>query len=189
MLRQLDALYAQLKSAQSARDELAGAKAQYRRQLSQLQQHGVDQPRPYSFLLLDGYQDSIATETSRVEAIRAMISGAQSELERAKTADDEQQAERRRVKEAAEHAAAQQQTERAAQLSLAELAANVSTQKVAVRRAELDNARSAEEVHSLHLKLLEETVALVAPGTVFSEYDLKKILAQLDAEEEDATRG
>src|SRR5262249_37101238 len=57
LLKQLDALDAQLESADESRREAESGKADVERKLSELRQRGPDESRPYSFLLLDHVRD------------------------------------------------------------------------------------------------------------------------------------
>ena len=102
LLKQLDVLYAQLQSAQESRQQLEAGKIELEQKLSDLRRDGPAEKRPYSFLLVDSLRDTLSTEESRVGTIAAAIEAATDALGREKAACDEQQANRRRIKEAAE---------------------------------------------------------------------------------------
>src|SRR5262249_50627957 len=117
------------------------------------------------------------------------VAAASEELESAKQADNQRQAERRRLKEIAEHGAGGPPNPAAAnELKLAELEANVSEQALTLRRMELENAKGSVEVHKTRITLLEETVAIVEKDTVFFKSDLESQLVDVNKQEEDLKR-
>jgi potassium-dependent mechanosensitive channel len=186
MLKQLDALCAELESSDDSRKELEVARADSEKKLADLRQEGLSEPRPYSYLMLDGLRDALATQESRGKEIDDAVAAASEELEHAKDDCDKAQAERRRIKEESEK---NKDHDRAHQLSgelrLAQLQAELAEQTVAVRRAELDDARRSHEVEEVHATLLKETLACIERDAVFSAADLQKVLIDIEKQEAD----
>ena len=136
------------------------------------------------FLLLDSLRDNLLTQESRASTIEAALSAASESLDRAKTSYDQREVERRRVKEAVEkNGDPTKAGELANQLKGVELEAKVAKQTVSLRHAELGNAKSMQQVHDIHLTLLQETLALMEKDVVFSEDDLHSVLVDIEKQE------
>lgn len=184
LLKQLDMLYAQLKSAQDLRDETESNRVEVEKKLATLRQEGPVEKRPYSFLLLDSLRDSLSTQQSRAKTIEAALAASAESLNRAKTTVDQREADRRRAKETAEKNTDPTKTkELADRLKSAELEANVAKQTAALRQAEFANAKSAQQLHELQLTLLQETLAVMEQDLAFSEEDLHSVLVDVEKQE------
>ena len=186
LLKQLDTVYAQRQSAEGSREELRAAETEVNEQLQKLRSDGPDEERPYSFLLLDSLRDQLTTSESRAEVLNEELSAASEELDRAKAAHEELQAERRRLKEKlTQETASNGSSESALQLKSVELEASIAEQSLALRRAELDNAKTQKRIQESRIKLLEETVAMVKFDVRFSQSDLQSQLVDIGKEESD----
>ncbi len=186
LLKQLDMLYAQQQSAEELRKETETNKVEAEQKLSSLRRDGSLEKRPYSFLLLDSLRDNLLTQQSRANTIEAALTAATDSLNRAKATYDQREAERRRTKEAAEKIGNPAKAgESANQLKVAELEANVAKQTVSLRQAELANAKSMQQLHSIQLTLLQETLASMEKDVVFSEDDLHTVLVDIEKQETD----
>lgn len=181
LLKQKDLVLQQQEAAEDRRLELQRERVEAKAQLDQLHQNGPDAERPYSFLLLESLNDSLAAEQDRLEA-RAAASKASSEaLERARDVADAAGKTRRRL---AERARVNQDPAKAGEialeLKLATLESELADELVKLRTAELDNERYEEETKKLESELLEETVAAVEKDVRFSQKDLDKQQIALD---------
>ncbi len=184
LLKQLDMLYAQLLSAQAQQKEIESNKAEAKEKLASLRSNGPVEKRPYSFLTLDSLRDNLFTQQSRATTIETALAATADSLDRAKTNYNQREAERRRAKETAEkNNDPAKAGELASQLKIAELEANVAKQTLAVRQAELSNAKSTQQLHDINLTLLQETLTSMEKDVVFSEDDLHSALVDVEKQE------
>lgn len=181
LLKQLDVLYAQLQSAAEFRKETETTKQDLEKKLDDLRLNGLKEKSPYSFLALDGLRDSLATQESRATTLQAGAAAANESLTRAQQSFDQNQAERRRINEAAQaNQDAAKSGEYALRLKLAELNVNIAQQTLLLRQAESANARVLQETQGLQLTLLREQIAAMERGAFFSEADLQTKLVDIE---------
>lgn len=181
LLKQKDLVLQQQEAAEERRDELGRERVEAKARLDQLHQNGPDAERPYSFLLLESLNDSLAAEQDRLEAREAASKASAEALSRARDVADTAGKARRRV---AERARVNQDPAKAGELALelklATLESELADEVVKLRTAELENERYEEETKKLESELLEETVAAVEKDVRFSRRDLDKQQIALD---------
>ena len=92
-LRAIDALYVQHKVRLQERQHLEVEKQEIDREIETLDKFEPDEPKPYSFLLLDGLKDQLSVEQQREKALTADSKNAEKLLAAAHRALDQSQAE------------------------------------------------------------------------------------------------
>jgi potassium efflux system protein len=70
-LRALDVLYVQIQARRDDRQHLEEQKKALDRESESLEKFGLDEPKPYSFLLYDTLQDQLEVEKQRAKALKA----------------------------------------------------------------------------------------------------------------------
>ncbi len=175
---------AELATAEKNSRELARSQAEFPQQRANQVPGEADAKPPYSFLLLDSLRDTLATQEGRGGAIEAFATAANEELDRAIAANEAMQVKRRQAREAAEYAKGHGDEQRtAAELRLAELAAEVSAQAVALRHVELENARRGQQSHDARMAALHGSIARISADVQFSAADLQSQMARIEKDE------
>jgi potassium efflux system protein len=177
--------YAQQEAVELLSKELVQRKADAEARLQALRSVGPDEPKPYSFLLLDQLRDDLAAEAARHDSLEAEITAATSLLESVRRSYEKNEQQRRRVQEAIEtsrdpNAAASL----ARQLTIAKLRSLATRETTRVRVAEIENNKGDLELSKLRTVYLTEKEQIVARDVTFSQDDLQKQLAELNHNEQ-----
>lgn len=177
--------YAQQEAVELLSKELVQRKADVQARLQALRSVGPDEPKPYSFLLLDQLRDDLAAEAARHDSLEAEITAATSLLESVRRSHEKNEQQRRRVQEAIEtsrdpNAAASL----ARQLTIAKLRSLATREATRVRVAEIENNKGDLELSKLRTVYLTEKEQIVARDATFSQDDLQKQLAELNHNEQ-----
>jgi len=189
LLKQKDLVLQQLQAGESRAKQLAQERTDLQARLDDLRQNGPSEERPYSFMLLESLNDSLAAETDREQARQAASKAALESLERAKkTADDAAKAWRRAKEQAEASQDAAQRGELALNLKYTTLETELAGAAVKLRQQDLENQRFAEESKSLAADYLEEKIVAIEQDVAFAASDLDQQLAELDRQEQDLTR-
>lgn len=189
LLKQKDLVLQQLQASEGRTTELERERTDLEAKLDDLRQNGPSEERPYSFMLLETLNDSLAAETDREQARQAAVKAALEALDRAKRAAADAAKARRRAKEQAE---SNQDTAKRGELALslkyATLESELADAVVKLRQKELENQRYAEASKEVAKEFLEEKIVAVEQNVAFAASDLDAQLADLDRQEREVTR-
>lgn len=189
LLKQKDLVLQQIQAGEGRAEELAQERADLKAELDDLRLNGPSEERPFSFMLLESLNDSLAAELDREQAREAASKAALESLERAKRSADDAAKAWRRAKEQAE--SSQEAAERgklALELKYATLEHELADAVVKLRQQELENQRYAEESRELAADFLEEKIVAIEQDVMFAASDLDQQLAELDKQEQDLSR-
>lgn len=177
LLRSLDSILAQHQTLLQQRAELEGEKKRAQEALDHVRNFGLDEPKPYSFLLLEDIRDQVEAETAREKATQNDRRAAEGLLEQTRDDFDEHEQDRRLAQEELDQNDDPDQTSRLArEVRLAELQSAISREKVATRKLEIEVKSIRLEVCELRQKVLHEKLERVEKTAAFSERDLKSRL-------------
>ncbi|MGI9457761.1 MAG: mechanosensitive ion channel domain-containing protein [Aeoliella sp.] len=185
LLKQKDLILAQQETAVERRKELGRERGDVEAKLNELRQNGLSEERPFSFLLLETFNDLLAAENHRLEARQSATEAATEAAERAKKGAEDQAKARRRAQE---QAAIKQEAARSGELalaaSIAKLESELADAVLHLRLAELGNRRYDEATKALTVTLHEEKIALVEEDVTFTASDLDQQLIEIDRQEQ-----
>jgi potassium-dependent mechanosensitive channel len=179
-LRSLDTLYAQREAWIENKQKLEAQLAADNKALDNLDKFTPDEPKPYSFLLLERLKDEQETEKERERALKSNVNAAEQLL---KAAHDELNVVGRQTAKGQQGAATEDDATTEGELAPAKLPGLLGRAKVAAKQAEI-------EVHTLRLELcrvkqkqLAKKIEVVAKDSTFTEHDLKEQYARLTSKE------
>lgn len=180
LARALDALYAQHLGRLEQRRQLEAQVADAERTLKQLDKFEPDEPKPYSFLLLENLRDQLAAEEDREEAIDADTKSAKQQLSTSHKALDEQAAATKPAKQQAPAASPS--------ADVAQLAGAIARQRIAVKQTEVEIEELRSTLCTSKQKQLKQKIDVVKKDVKFSEHDLERSLARVAADEAELKR-
>ncbi|MBI3782990.1 MAG: mechanosensitive ion channel [Deltaproteobacteria bacterium] len=188
-LQQLDLLYAQELDLLKQQQELAAARDQMHDALRQMNSAGINEPRPYSILLLDGAQDELESIEDQVEAIEATVRAAEEALQQARDLAAERERQRRAAREAFEtnHDPVSSAPLETA-LQLAQLDSRVAQEQARVRELELANEKVGRDAQQARVAVLRAKVELIARDACLKKDELDKQLAEIDKDDTELRR-
>jgi small-conductance mechanosensitive channel len=186
LLKRMEAVVAQQKSALQRQSELATAESIETERLETQRVTGFDQPAPYSFLLLDKLHDDLETVEQRRESAQMVVKGATDALDRAKDDAEEAHRKRRRANELARKGNESAKTARP--LPLLDLDGQIADEQVKLRRIELKNEKLSLQTLETQAQLLNEQIAIVRPQVVLTKQERQQKLLELDKQESDLVR-
>lgn len=173
-LKALDALLVQHEALLEQRRQLEAELKQADEATKTLQEFGPDEPKPYSFLLLDELEDRLAVEKDRQVAIKSdvklaerLLEGAHEELNSAATAKHEKPAKQAA---AVEHGPAAP----AGGLNVADLPLAVPREKVRIKQLGVEVQKLKLDVCQAAQQELGKKIELIKKDVVFSSPDREK---------------
>ena len=102
LLKQQDDLLSQQHTLAERTKQLEGEKTTVDEELKRVKSEGIEEEPPFSFLLLERLESSVATQSERTEAAKNSVDSAKENLSRAKEVAKEKEVERINTKEAFE---------------------------------------------------------------------------------------
>ena len=185
LLRSLDALYSQHQTRLAQKQELEIQAKEAEKKLESQDKFEPDEPKPYSFLLLENLKDQLALEEDREDPIAADLKSAKQLLQAAHKELDERESDR------------QKSSDKAVTKATDDDAADLRPEKlqVAIARAAVGLRQTEIEVHTLRLTLcknkqkqLSKQVEIVKKDFAFTAHDRDDQLARLAGVEADFKR-
>jgi potassium efflux system protein len=186
LLKQLDAIVAQLEAAKTREQDLQAKLADLRGHLETIRSSGPLESKPYSFLLLDHLQDELVTRQARIVIDKATLADSKQAVIRAKENLESEQKALRLVKsryQAAKDDNAKLQLTAAVQLAEAEV--RVASETVGLKDQEWSNSKLTQQIRAARIDLLTEKANWISKAVVFSPSDLQDQLVTLDKRESD----
>jgi potassium-dependent mechanosensitive channel len=187
LLRSLDGLYAQHQTLLERRQQLEAQLKEAERELKSLDTFEPDEPKPYSFLLLESLKDQLDMEEDREAAIKADVKSAKSLLQTAH--DDLDADERGRYKEA--NVTKKESPDGgglADQRVRADLSDSIAREQVALKQAEIEFQNLRLNLCTTVQKQLAKKIDAIKKGVTFSERDRDKQFERLAGTEADLKR-
>jgi potassium-dependent mechanosensitive channel len=181
---QLNAIVAQQDGAKKRSEELAEETKEWEANILRLDQEGVTDPKPYSFLLLDKARDDVAAELQYGDSLAKSVATTQNEVTKAKTGQEEAERALHRAQDKLD-----QNHDSAAAVALqaavgeAKHAQSVADETLTLRRLELANLKREQHLQSLHLVYAQQKSKLYEQDVVFTRAMLDQILAELRSRE------
>ena len=180
LLRSIDSVYVQHQSRLGQRQQLEVQTKEAEKQLQSLDKFDPDEPKPYSFLFLEGLKDQLAVEDDRQQALASDVKSAKQLLQAAHDKLD--------ACENARQEQARNRSETSAKLIPAQLVCTLA-------RADVGLKQATAEVQSLRMDLckamqqqLTKKIEKVAKDVAFSADDHDKEMQLLAASEADLKR-
>jgi potassium efflux system protein len=186
LLKQLDAIVAQLEAAKTREQDLQAKLADLSGHLETIRSSGPLESKPYSFLLLDHLQDELVTRQARIVIDKATLADSKQAVIRAKENLESEQKALRLVKsryQAAKDDNAKLQLTAAVQLAEAEV--RVAGETVGLKEQEWSNSKLTQQIRAARIDLLTEKANWISKAVVFSPSDLQDQLVTLDKRESD----
>lgn len=185
LLRSLDALLAQHEALLEERRQLEMQLKQTDEARKTLEEFGPDEPKPYSFLLLDNLQDDVAVEKDREAAIKADVKSAERLLRAAHEELNTVANERRKPAEqpAAKAGDKGHPAQPATQLDVAELAVSVPREKVRLKQLAVEVQKLKLDLCQATQKQLTKRIDLIQKDIAFSVQDRERQSERLAAKE------
>ncbi len=188
-LRSLDALYAQRLAALADKRDLESQITYEKQELQSLEVFRPDEPKPYSFLLLECLQDQFAAERDHERALKIALTAAEQLLKAAH--QDLDSVDR--------SAAASSTDKKNDSSSLAEGAEETkwgtanrplvfARAKVGIKQAEVEVNRRRLDLSQIKLKQLDKKIDVVGKDVSFKPYDLDQQLGRLAGLETEVKR-
>jgi potassium efflux system protein len=186
LLKQLDAIVAQLEAAKTREQDLQAKLADLSGHLETIRSSGPLESKPYSFLLLDHLQDELVTRQARIVIDKATLADSKQAVIRAKENLESEQKALRLVKsryQAAKDDNAKLQLTATVQLAQAEV--RVAGETVGLKEQEWSNSKLTQQIRAARIDLLTEKANWISKAVVFSPSDLQDQLVTLDKRESD----
>jgi potassium efflux system protein len=186
LLKQLDAIVAQLEAAKTREQDLQAKLADLSGHLETIRSSGPLESKPYSFLLLDHLQDELVTRQARIVIDKATLADSKQAVIRAKENLESEQKALRLVKsryQAAKDDNAKLQLTATVQLAEAEV--RVAGETVGLKEQEWSNSKLTQQIRAARIDLLTEKANWISKAVVFSPSDLQDQLVTLDKRESD----
>lgn len=187
LLKQLDLVYAQQESTLARTKELEAALAKAKDAKKDLEDNGLQEPKPYSFFLQESLQDALVSNREQLKSVSTTMESVTQSLARAKEAADAKEKQRRLAKEKAA-ADTSGSDEAASSYELAKRESDIAAAKVETRKSELANIKLEQETLQIQSEFYAEKLRRIAHEVTFSEEDLKERLRELTKMEKDITR-
>jgi potassium-dependent mechanosensitive channel len=187
LLRLLDGLYAQHQTLLERRQQSEAQLKEADKELKSLDTFEPDEPKPYSFLLLDSLKDQLDVEEDREAAIKADVKSAKSLLQAAHDDLDAAQRDRRKqVKgDEKERPDADGSTD---QRVRADLTDSIALEKVSLKQAEIEFQRLRLSLCKTVQKQLSKKIDAIKKDVIFSARDRDKQLERLAGSEAEPKR-
>ncbi len=182
LLKQIDVIVAQQKSATTSLADLEQKKAELETSLTQLTDRPMEGGPPFSILLLDQLRDDRRDSKTRLETAEASLLTARQAIEQAKETADQQARNLRQLKERLGSDA------ETPELEVAQLQVNLANEILVLRRQELQIAKANQEILSLQVESIEQKTEIIGPQVEFSPEMLAEKLAEIDARESELKR-
>jgi potassium efflux system protein len=186
LLKQLDAIVAQLEAAKTREQDLQAKLADLSGHLETIRSSGPLESKPYSFLLLDHLRDELVTRQVRTEMDKATLADSKQAVIRAKENLESEQKALRLVKSRNQAAKDDNvKVQLAAAVQLAEAEVRVAGETVDLKEQEWSNSKLTQQIRAARIDLLAEKVNWISKAVVFSPSDLQDQLVTLDKRESD----
>jgi potassium-dependent mechanosensitive channel len=175
LLKLTEVTVAQQRSATSSLKELQSKVIELKTQLDKLDSGELDEKSPYSILLLDQLNDSIANSTIKRASIEESILAARENVERTRLQVDSLQKSLRQLKQSTPTSGTA--------ITKTQLEVRLAEETLVLRKQELDIEQSNEQIRSLHAKIDERKHGLVVHNVVFDAKTIEEKNTELDARE------
>ena len=180
-LKQIDVILAQQQSVTASLEDLNAKRIDLERRLSKHANGQLEEDPPYSILLSDQLQDSIASLSSQQEAIATSLASAREAVEHAKQVVELQKKAYRLLKE-------KSTDPNDPALEAAELGIRLAEEALVLERQEMSVEEAEEGVRALQQAIDEQKLALISSHVEFSKTTLNEQIAELDSRESDLKR-
>jgi len=188
-LETLDGVYAQQQARLEQRQELQAETKSAEQDLESLHKFGPNDPKPYSFLLLESVRDDLAAEEDHEAAFVADLKAAEQLLEAAQNHFDETEKDRRKAQEElTDNEETTANDELQAALKLAKRQSQIAKELILVRRLEVEVRTLRRDVSTTRKKEFAEKLELIGKDARFSKQDLQDRLKELKAYEAQLNR-
>jgi hypothetical protein len=188
LLRSLDAIYFHHESLLETKERLEAETKSIAKEQAKLEEFGLEEPKPYSFLLLETVKDQLADEGARADAIKADAKSSKLSFEAAHAELDRAEAQRRAAAKPSSDSTPTDTGEGLQAASPTELAVTLARAKTALAETDLGLQRSRLEACQARQKLLQRKIDTLASDTKFSSQDRDAELERLTALEADLDR-
>lgn len=179
-LRTLDSLLGLRLAAHQQRLDIDSERARLQESLERLRAFGPDEPKPYSFLLLDDLRDQLDAEVDREQAANSDRKTAEQVLEAVRDEFDRNEQERRLAAEDMENNdEPDSEATLSRELRLAVLQSSISREAVALRKQEIELKTARIAQCQLQQTLLNEKLDRVSQNVTFTDRDLQSRLNDL----------
>jgi len=183
-LETLDGVYSQQQARLEQRQELQQEKKKADEELESLHKFGPTEPKPYSFLLLEGLRDELAAEEDHEDAFIADLKAAEQMLESAQEHFDETEKDRRRAQESLdENDDTEAESELQSDLKLAKRQCQIAKELIVVRRLEVEVRTLRRDVCTALKTQFSDKVELIGKDVRFTKLDLNNRMHELKAYE------
>ncbi|HTM55998.1 MAG TPA: hypothetical protein VL175_18365, partial [Pirellulales bacterium] len=178
LLRSLDGIYTQQLTVLAQRRQLTDQIKQGENELESLDKFALDEPKPYSFLLLDNLKDQLSLEAERQDAAQADLKSSKQLLEGAHTRLDDGKQDSATVRPGGS----------GDELAAAALPLTIERANVALRQFEVEVQTLRVDFSKAHQKLLAKKIEIVKKDVKFTPQDRETKLDQIATTETELRR-
>ncbi len=181
LLKQIEVTIAQQKSARAGFEDIQAKQNDLKSQLGKLADNRLDEPPPYSILLVDEIRDSLESSKAKQQAMEASLLSAREVVERARVAVETRQKAFRQIKEKASG-------EDDPKLKAAELEVRLAEESLVLRRQELAIEEVSDSVCKLQAEIDGKKFSIVSQQVQFAKETLDEQIAEIDSRESELRR-
>ena len=185
-LQSLEAVYAQHQAQLEQRSQLEAHIQQAEKQVARLDEFDPDEPKPYSFLLLEQLRDQLAAEKDHESAIKSDTKAAKRLLEAAHGDLDDSTGDTKEVAKGDAKKVADDQSPPKAEAESSNVV--LAQAKVALAEAQIETLKLRLELCQARQKLLKAKADAVEKDVKFSAEDRDKQLQRLADQEAELKR-
>ncbi len=184
ILKQIDSVLAQQQAGETKLQQLQPELEQAVQNLQALQQTGMSEPSPYSFLKFSSLLTELRSAESRIERTIAEANASRDAVTAARRAKESKEADLRRAKEAlSQNRDESIVAELEAAVLITELEARLADETLSLRRLESENNQLLQQIAQANVDALRRQRELMEPNVVFSESDLQEVLVDFGKDE------
>lgn len=181
LLKQIDVVLAQQKSATSSNEDHDAKVAALRTSLGRLESGTLPGGPPFSIVMLDQFKEAVVNDKTRLESAEASVIEARSAADTAKLNVDERAKQLRQIKESI--GAGDELV-----ISIAELEKKLAEEMLVLRRQEMSIEKANLEIAKLQLQIDQRKVGIVGQQVVFTKEALDEILEEFENRESSLKR-
>lgn len=181
LLKQIEVTIAQQKTMATSLNDLQTKQTELEQELSRLMTGTVEDGPPFSIILLDQLNDSVASNKAKQEAREGSLIAARESVERAHLILETEKKNKRQLADS-ENVDDQAKTE------IAQRKVQLAEETLVLRRQELAIEEAGEQIWKLTTDLDEAKLEIVKSGVIFSRQTLIEKTAELDVRESELKR-
>ena len=178
MLKQVDVIIAQQKSASATLADVDTSVSELKLQLGKLADNRLEENPPYSIMMVDQLRDSIKALKVKSESLQSSLIAARDSVEQSRRIVDEKQRAARQLKEKNPDG----------DMKVADLEVRLAEEILVLRRQELAIEEANEGARALRLAIDEKKLEIIGTRIIFSKEMLDKQIADLDIRETELKR-